>query len=163
MKPKVYLETSLISYLAARPSRDVSVLNRQLSTQEWWHTRRNLFDLYTSQAVLRECGKGDPAEAHKRLQLLSEALFLPLTDEITAIATRLVAPGPFPKKAEPDAVHLATATVYGCEFLLTWNFTHINNARIKRAATRIIESYGYQATTVCSPDELMGTGDEPEG
>jgi hypothetical protein len=88
---------------------------------------------------------------------------LPLTREILEVAKRLVYPGPFPRKAEADALHVAAATVYGCEFLLTWNFKHINNAQMKRDASRIIEEYGYQPATICTPEELMGSDPEAEG
>jgi len=81
---------------------------------------------------------------------------LPLNGRILEIAERSVDGGPFPKKADNDATHLAVATVYGCDYLLTWNFKHINNAQIKRAATEIIQRYGYKPTTICTPEELMG-------
>jgi hypothetical protein len=87
---------------------------------------------------------------------------LALTGEILEIARRLVEPGPFPKRAASDAIHLAAATAFGCEYLLTWNFKHINNAQIKREATRIIEEYGYRAPTICTPEELMGSDDPAE-
>lgn len=109
-----------------------------------------------------ECGQGDEQAVENRASILNEAALLPLTGEIREIARRLIDPGPLPKKAAADAIHIAAATVYGCDYLLTWNFKHINNAHIKRQAMRIIEEYGYQPTTICTPEELMGP-DDPEG
>ncbi len=53
-KPKVYLETSGISYLTARPNRDIVKMAKQELTREWWATSRHHFDLYVSQPVVDE-------------------------------------------------------------------------------------------------------------
>ena len=66
MKPKVYLETTIPSYLTARPSRDLIRAANQLVTREWWDLRRGVFDLYISQIVLEEAAAGDPAAAALR-------------------------------------------------------------------------------------------------
>jgi hypothetical protein len=163
MKPKVYLETSFVSYLAARLSRDLIMLQRQLSSRRWWETMRSQFDLLVSQTVYEECWEGDREAVTARTNILKETALLPLTGEILVVAQRLVDPGPLPLKGATDAIHIAVATAYGCDYLLTWNFKHINNAQIKRKVTRIIEEYGYQPTTICTPDELMGSDDEVEG
>ncbi|MEO8592251.1 MAG: type II toxin-antitoxin system VapC family toxin [Candidatus Solibacter sp.] len=163
MKPKAYLETSFISYLAGRLSEDLTTLQRQLSSQRWWEQARHRFDLVVSQPVHEECARGYHSAVNARAEVLGQTTLLPLTREILELARRLVDPGPLPKKAEADALHIAAATVYGCEFLLTWNFKHINNAQMKREATRIIEEYGYQPATICTPDELMGPDPEAEG
>jgi predicted nucleic acid-binding protein len=163
MKYKVYVETSFISYLVGRLKTDLITLQRQLSSQLWWQRKRNEFQLFASQAVYRECIRGDAEMVQERLALLEEVALLPLTGEILELAERLVAPaGPLSKKSADDAIHIAAATVYGCEFLLTWNFKHINNAFIRPEIERIIASHGYRPPNICSADELMGS-DEPEG
>jgi len=88
---------------------------------------------------------------------LENATLLPLTDEILELTRQLIRSRAFPQKAVADAIHVAAATAYGCEYLLTWNFKHINNARLKRDSARIIEEFGYEPTTICTPDELMGS------
>ncbi len=163
MKSKVYLETSFVSYLAGRLSQDITMLQRQLSSRRWWEQRRGDFELFVCQTVYEECLKGDQEAIKDRLAILKQATLLPLTEEVLGIAKRLINPGPFPRKAAADSIHIAAATAYGCDYLLTWNFKHINNAQIKREAARIIEQYGYQATTICTPDELMGPDDQVEG
>jgi hypothetical protein len=112
-----------------------------------------------SESVFLECATGDKHAVESRMSILNEVRLLPLNDEILAISRRLLHPGPFPANAALDAIHIAAATVFGCEYLLTWNFKYINNAQIKRRATRIIEEYGYEPTTICTPDELMGPRD----
>ena len=82
MPPRVYVETSVISYLAARPSRDLITAARQQITHEWWRRRRPNFDVFVSQLVLDEARAGDPEAATRRADLLAN---LPLLD-ITSVA-----------------------------------------------------------------------------
>jgi len=156
----VYLETSFVSYLAGRLSQDLTTLQRQLSSQRWWERKRAEFELVASETVYEECRQGDRQAVENRAAILDQTTLLPLTGEILDIARRLIDPGPYPKRAAADAIHIAAATAYGCDYLLTWNFKHINNAQIKREATRIIEEYGYRPTTICTPEELMGSDDQ---
>jgi hypothetical protein len=119
---------------SARPSRDPLIAAHQQLTREWWESRRPMFDLYVSEAVLEESSAGDATFARKRLELLADIPTLALTGGILKLAEALVTEGPIPRKAAGDALHIAVATVYGCEYLLTWNCRHIANAEIQRAA-----------------------------
>jgi hypothetical protein len=155
VKPKVYLETTILSYLAARKSNDPRTAQRQLITRHWWDLKRKNFDLYVSAAVEDECRRGNPDQAKHRLELLAETI-LPLNQTIMDLASKLVVPGGFPDSAEVDSVHVAAATLYGCEYLVTWNIRHIANGQIRRLTERIIREHGYQTTTICTPEELFG-------
>jgi hypothetical protein len=156
VKSKVYLETTILSYLAARKSKDPRVAERQSITRRWWDLKRNTFDQYVSVAVEDECARGNPDQAKRRLELLRGTSILPLNQTIMDLARKLVVPGGFPKVAEADSVHVAAATVYQCEYLLTWNIRHIANGEIRRLTERIIREHGYQTTTICTPEELFG-------
>jgi len=72
MKPRLYLETTIPSYLVSRPSRDLIIAAHQQATREWWDKRRSKFQLYISQLVLDEAGAGDPTAARERLRVLQE-------------------------------------------------------------------------------------------
>jgi hypothetical protein len=133
MKAKVYLETTIPSYLVARPSRDLLIAAHQ-HTREWWESRGPQFDLFVSEPVLDEAAAGDAILAKKRLALLADIGVLALTNGILKLAKSLVAEGPISPKAGGDALHIAIATAYACEYLLTWNCRHIANAEIQRAA-----------------------------
>lgn len=139
MEPKVYVETSVLSYLVARPSRDAVTAGRQVITRRWWETEREKYMLVVSEAVEAECERGDPDMVKLR----------------RGLARLLVVPGAIPEKAAPDAVHIAAAAVEECEFLLTWNFRHIANVRIRREVERILAHHGYTKTTICTPEELV--------
>ena len=156
MSSKVYIETSVISYLAARPSRDLITAAHQQLTQEWWQNRRAHFDLYASQLVIQEAGAGEAEMAHKRLALLEQLSLLDLSEASVKLGRALVANGPIPEKAAVDALHIAIATVHGMDYLLTWNCKHIANAEMQTAVTAVCRSDGYEPPVICTPEELLG-------
>lgn len=162
MKAKLYLETTIPSYLAGRPSRDLLVAAHQSVTRDWWESRRSHFDLYISELVIQEVRAGDARIAERRMQILWDIPILPVNREISELAEELIAKGAIPPKAAGDAVHIAVATVYGCEFLLTWNCRHIANAEMHRAIRRVVEQYGYEVPNLCTPEELMGSNNASE-
>ena len=94
--------------------------------------------------------------AGKRLELLADIPILALTREILTLAQALVTEGPIPSKAAGDALHIAAATAYGCDYLLTWNCRHIANAEIQRTARHVVRRYGFEMPIICTPEELMG-------
>jgi len=156
MKAKVYIETTIPSYLVARSSRDLLTAAHQQLTRDWWEFRGPAFDLYVSEPVLEEAGAGDPSLARKRLEILADIRVLALTEGILKLAESLVMEGPIPRKAAGDALHIATATAYACEYLLTWNCRHIANAEIQRAARLVVRRQGFELPSICTPEELMG-------
>jgi len=156
MKAKLYLETTIPSYLVGWPSRDLLVAAHQQITREWWELRRARFELYASELVLTEARAGDAQLASRRLDLLAGIPLLPVTGEILELAEDLMTEGPVPRKASGDAGHIAVATVYGCEYLLTWNCRHIANAELRQGIRLVVERYGYEVPNLCTPEELMG-------
>ncbi len=156
MKDKVYLETTIPSYLVARPSRDLLIAAHQQLTRVWWESRGPQFDLFISEPVLQEAAAGDTTLAKKRLELLADIRVLALTEGILKLAQSLVTEGPIPPKAGGDALHIAIATAYACEYLLTWNCRHIANAEIQRASRLVVRRYGFELPIICTPEELMG-------
>ena len=154
MRPNIYIETSVVSYYVSQPSRDIVVAARQQVTHEWWEESRHQFDLYISALVLEEVKGGDPVAAEKRLDALKEIPVLGISEEAENFATALVEVGPIPENYSEDALHIALATINGMDYLLTWNFHHINNARLKKNIARVAEENGYECPVICSPEEL---------
>lgn len=155
-RPRIYIETSVISYLTARPSLNLVAAAHQLVTQEWWEKRRSLFELVTSPLVLSEARLGNPEAAQRRLAVLDEISLVEVSSDASELAARIVRDGLLPLKALADAVHLATATVHRVDYLLTWNCAHIANAEILPRVTRVFEEFGWERPSVCTPEELMG-------
>ncbi len=157
MNLKVYIETTIVSYLTARPSRDLIIAAHQQLTQEWWDTRREDFDLYASQFVIRESGAGDSAMANKRLEALDGIPLLSVSTEAVTLARKLVEKGPIPAKAEVDALHIAVAASHGMDYLLTWNCKHIANAEMQTGVARLCREAGFEPPVICTPEELLGS------
>lgn len=155
-RPKLYVETSVISYLTGRPSRDLIIAGRQAVTHEWWANRRRAFELFCSQFVISEVRQGDPDAAHLRLEALRDLKVLAATPEALDLATRFIEKRFLPRDSLDDAAHIAVATVHGMDFLLSWNCAHIANAEVHRAVSLNCSALGLQSPTVCTPDELLG-------
>ena len=155
MKPKVYIETTIPSYLTAWPSRDLVTAAHQQITREWWQTRRQDFDLFTAQIVIKEASGGDLDAATRRLEVLEDIPLLEPSDEVSDLAQALIEQIPFPPKAAADALHIAIAVVSGMDYLLTWNCTHIANAALRSDIESICRSRGYDVPIICTPEELL--------
>ncbi|MBN1342085.1 MAG: type II toxin-antitoxin system VapC family toxin [Phycisphaerae bacterium] len=156
MKPTVYIETTIPSYLAARPSRDLVVAAHQQITEDWWSRRRTAFRLFTSQLVLEEAGRGDSDAARRRLGLLKPIKVLAVGEEVLHLSEAIVSAKLIPSDRAADAVHVAVAAVNGLDFLLTWNCAHINNAEIADLLAEACEGHGFRCPVMCTPEQLMG-------
>jgi hypothetical protein len=119
--PTVYLETTIPSYLAAFPSRDLVIAGHQQITHDWWRTAHDRFDLYVSEAVLSEIRVGDPDGAVRRLAYVDGLPILAVNDDVRALVNvydkRLGLEG----RARGDLPHFAFAVAYEVDYLVTWN------------------------------------------
>jgi len=160
MNPIVYIEWSVISYLVSRPSRDVVIAARQAISHDWWENHRQRFELRISALVEEEISRGDSLASQRRLALVQGIPSLAISDEVSKLAELLLAQGAVPKGREEDALHIAIAAAQGADYLLTWNFAHINNAEMKSKITKVVESLGFVCPQICSPEELGGTSND---
>lgn len=156
----VYVETSILSYLAARPNRNLLAAARQQVTREWWDKHRARFELFASPLVDQEARRGDPDAARRRVEALADLPLLEIVDTAYDLAAALIAEGALPSCAGDDAAHIALAAVHGMDYLLTWNCRHIDNAEIKPIVRSICLARGYVCPEICTPEELMGDKDE---
>ncbi|GIK36881.1 MAG: hypothetical protein BroJett011_07140 [Chloroflexota bacterium] len=156
MKPKVYLESSLVSYLTSKPSRDIIVASRQQVSQTWWETRRTRFSLYISPLVIQEVGAGDPDAVKKRMSIIRHIPLLEINEETLGLAANLLKNKAVPEKSTGDALHLAIAAFHNIDYLLTWNYKHLANAEKRNLIVQAIQGTGYNSPIICTPDELMG-------
>ena len=155
MKPKVYVETTIISYLTARLSRDLIVAGHQQVTHEWWQAPRHDLNVVSSQLVVREASVGDPEAAQERLALLRELTLLEITEEALTLAQHLLRTGAIAEGFPEDALHVAVAVVNGVEYLLTWNYRHLANAAMRSKIEEACREAGYEPVVICTPEELM--------
>jgi predicted nucleic acid-binding protein len=155
MPKSVYIETTIVSYLTSRPSRNLLDRAHQQVTRRWWRTRRSEFDLFVSPLVLQEAGAGDPKRARRRLAALHHIPILAATPDALAVAHALRQRGPIPKRAEADAMPIAIAAAHGMEYLLTWNCAHIANAQMRPSIERVCREQGFEPPILCTPEELL--------
>jgi hypothetical protein len=155
MKPKVYLETTVISYLTAWRSAQLVMAAQQEATRVWWDDERHNFDLYVSEAVIQEASAGDPDAVQRRLEAMREIAELQTSDRARELARDLIHQTPFPESARIDALHIAIATTNGMDYLLTWNCRHIANATLRNLMADICDSSGYEMPVICTPLELI--------
>lgn len=156
MARSVYLETSVISYLVARPNqRDVVVAAHQQITREWWANRRHEFTLFASAVVIEEALRGDPEYAKARMGIIEQLHLADVTRAARALAAQLLLEAALPPKANADALHISIAAVNGIDNLLTWNCTHLANASILPRVNEICRAAGFEPPYVSTPEELM--------
>ena len=154
MNPRVYLETSVISYLAARPSTEMLVATRQVKSFELWQLRDSM-GLCVSVAVREEAARGDAHTAQARLGFCNALPQLSLSPSAVEIAEELVSRRAIPAKAYTDAIHIAIAAVHGIEFIASWNFKHIAGAAARRGIERALSEMNLHATTIATPEEIL--------
>jgi predicted nucleic acid-binding protein len=154
VKPRVYIETSVIGYLTSSLQRDLEVAGHQYATREWWTTAFDRFDLFASQLVFQEASGGDPQAARGRVEALRRVKLLPTTSEAEILAQGLLLGHAVPETEPEDALHIALAATHGAQFLVTWNFRHIANAAVRPAIERVCRDAGYEPPIICTPEEL---------
>jgi len=153
--PTLYLESTVPSYLAARPSRDLVVAAHQQITHEWWTHARPGFDIYISQAVLDEVRAGDADAAARRLAFVIGLPRLAATEEVDELAAEYQGQLGLPVAARLDAVHLAYCVAYELDYLLTWNCAHLANGRVIQRLQALNLALGLRTPIILTPEELL--------
>jgi predicted nucleic acid-binding protein len=153
-RPRIYIETTVVSYLTARPSRDLIVAAHQQVTSMWWSRFRDEFDCYVSELVIQEASAGDTEAAAHRLETIRGIPSLGLSEDVLHLAEDLVAQGAIPRGAAEDALHVAVAAMNGMDYLVTWNCRHIANARMRIEIAEVCLAAGCEAPVICTPEEL---------
>jgi predicted nucleic acid-binding protein len=160
MPPSIYLETTIISYLASRPSRNPLTASHQALTHRWWRSQRDHSSLCISRAVIEEASIGDSGAASRRLKIVDGVRILPVTLPAVDLAERLVREVRRPQRAAVDALHVAVAATHGVEVLLTWNCRHLAGVSFRTRIESVCRAAGYSTPAICTPLEVMEPDDE---
>jgi predicted nucleic acid-binding protein len=150
----VYIETTIVSLLVARPSRDPLIAAHQQLTRQWWQDRRLRFNCVTSEEVVREASQGDADMSRLRLEALAGLPVLRVTETARGLAKEILQKGLLPLQAVSDAIHASVASTEGIETLLTWNCRHLANPLILRQLRAFMTGHGLTLPEVCTPVEL---------
>jgi hypothetical protein len=154
-KPSVYVETTIISYLTAQPSRDTMIANHQQITAEWWANIRPQVECFVSPLVIGEASRGDTVYAQKRLDAIADFARLDVNEEINELAEKYFEGLQIPEKAKVDAVHLAIAVWHKMDYLLSWNCKHLASARVQKRLQQMNTRLKVHVPVVCTPEGLM--------
>lgn len=155
LKPKVYVETTVVSYLVARPSHDVTLAARQQATQQLWTEYADNFEFMISDIVLNEVSRGDVIASQRRLEVLAGLPVLDVSLESIMLEENLIDAGAVPQHSRPDAQHIAIATVNNIQYLVSWNYKHIVNETKWQLINEVCHAAGFQPTVLCTPIELI--------
>ena len=151
---KTYVETTVVSYLTARSSRDESLSQDQEATKLWWLDCRDYCELFVSIVVAREASRGDPTAAHERMEIVDSMTILKPDTNTKRLARRFVKLGAIPETEKEDALHVAIATAFGMDYLVTWNLRHIMNPVKRAEIEKICRKAGFEPPTICTPADL---------
>jgi len=152
---RIYIETSIISFLTARQSANMHAESKRQITIDWWHNQRKSYQLFASPLVIKEASAGDKVASERGLTVLKEIPLLEISKTSIELAQLLITSNAVPREAQEDALHIAVAAVYSVDYLLTWNCRHIDNAVRKPLIRRLCQEYGYPCAEICTPEELM--------
>jgi len=152
----IYIESTIPSYVVARPTNHLLQAARQRMARDWWYLQREKHELFTSQIVLDEIAAGELEMARRRLKLMADVSVLALKPAAEVLADKILKSGRVPPKADSDAAHIALATIHEMDILLTLNCRHIANGTIAVRLRRLVQAEGYELPAICTPEELLG-------
>lgn len=155
VRPTVYLDTTIPSYLTNLPHRRRDIARCQRVTRVWWRRYRGHFELRISDRVRTEARGGNELFANRRLAVLHDIIELEIYPESERLAALFVDRGILPATARKDAEHIAISAIHSVQYLLTWNCKHLANPFIARQVVRTCEREGYRCPTICTPETLM--------
>ena len=155
IKSRVYIESTVVSYLVARPSNNPILAARQRASRQLWEDYADRFEFVISQLVQDEIQRGNITAAQQRLEVVSTLTVLEILPEVDVLAQKLLEAGAVPRNSEPDAQHIAIATVHSVEYLVSWNHKHIVNEHKREHINHVCQAAGFQPITICTPTELM--------
>lgn len=162
MKPRIYIDTTVISYLTARPSSNIFAMAKQLATAQWWEGSGNKFQPFISSLVILECARGDSVAAVKRIDVCNTLEICEISDAVQTLAERLIARGAIPATEPEDAAHIAAACLHEATYIATFNFAHMANPQAKFKLQLTLKEMGYTPPLIATPIELLEISHDDE-
>ncbi len=155
IKPKLYLETTVISYLLARPSNDAALVYRQQVTRQLWKEYANTYEFVVSDIVISESLRGDAVAAQRRFDVVANLTILDLSPDVDKFAQDLIDAGTVPRQARSDAQHIACAAVNSIDYLVSWNYKHIVNEITRQVINEVCQAARFRPPIICTPIEII--------
>ncbi len=153
-KLRIYLETSIISHLDApdRPDR------MEETWLLWEDVLADRYEVVVGAPVVAELERCHEPKQTFMLDELKKAQYIvaAVTDEAKWLADEYIRMGGLTKKSETDAMHIALATLSGCDAIVSWNFSHIVNFRAMTAVDTVNTHERLKPLRIFSPSNLLG-------
>jgi predicted nucleic acid-binding protein len=162
VRKTVYIETTVPSFYYEVRTEPEMVARRNW-TRAWWERCSGAYDVFTSEVALDELGRGDYPHKDEAIALLETALLLPVPEEAAEIVEAYIAHRVMPADPAGDALHLAVASLHKCDFLLTWNCSHLANANKFDHIRRVNTMLGLFTPILATPLELLEKESQHEG
>jgi predicted nucleic acid-binding protein len=153
-KPRIYVETTIPSAYHTNRT-DQAMLKRRDETRRWWEIALSTCELVTSGAVLRELARGRSDQVPRRRELVKELPLLLADEQVDQTVAVYVQHKIMPRDPEGDAMHLALASHYACDVLVTWNFHHLANPNKLDRIRRLNEDLGLAVPGILTPLHLL--------
>jgi len=157
-KLKLYLDTSVISHL-----KQDDVLDKMADTlQLWEEIKAGLYEVVISDVTLEEIGKCTPEKRNILFDYLSmiEYSVINSTPEIYDVAEIIIAMGILRPKSYDDCVHISSAVISECDYIISWNFKHMVNIKTINGVRAISLLHGYKQIDIIQPTMLIQKGDD---
>ena len=161
MADRVYIETTIPSFYHTLRT-DVESVARMHWTRQWWSEYAPQFELFTSPAVILELQQGSSEKTDERLALIADLDLLNITDDVDRIVATYIARRVMPNDPGGDALHLALASHYRMDVLLTWNCRHLANPNKMGHIRAVNRELGLPPPLVTTPLNYVG-GDDNDG
>lgn len=155
VRPKLYVETTVISYLVARPSNDASLVYRQQITRQLWEECADDYEFVVSDIVISEILRGDAETAQRRFDVVANLTILDISPDVDKLTQDLIDAGAVPHQARSDAQHITFAAVNSIDYLVSWNYKHIVNEIKRQLINEVCHAAGFQSPTICTPIEII--------
>jgi predicted nucleic acid-binding protein len=160
MKPSLYLETTIPSFLVGTISPVLATAVHQAATIRWWKEKREDYEVFISSVVIEEIQKGKTDLSKERLKLVADLPRLELSPDVKKLAESLKKKLVLPTRAETDIVHVAIACHYAMDYMLSWNMKHIVNGQVIRDLTHYCDETQTSMPIICTPYELLERNEE---
>lgn len=152
-KLKVYLDTSVISHLMQE-----DVPEKMSETLKLWNMfKEGKYDVYLSTVTLQEIDNCPEPKRTELFNYLGEIDYTPIeiTEDMSEVAQQLIDMGILTQKSYDDCQHIASAVIYGCDCIISWNFKHIVNIKTIRGVRAITNLKGYKPIEILNPTVLL--------
>ena len=149
-EPIIYLDTNIVSALFYA-GMDSTAVSRRIATKEWWDHERRLFNVVTSAFVEAELTQGILRGQKAAIATARRIAFLPDRAYVRACAKQYLEKKVVPISKPGDAAHLAFASVYRADYLLSWNHSHLANDEVQAKLELLNRRLGLRTPLLRSP------------